>query len=98
MKKLLFASLSLLCALSLSKLDARPAYDLAPASAPAIAVDNPAAHAARTAPDDGDRASCPFTWLCDATGGVYDTLAACRAECPGPCTVEVYCDGFCICP
>jgi hypothetical protein len=99
--KLLFASLSLLCALSLSKLQAGdPLATGAPAASPALelAADDAAARAARTAPDDGDASTCPYIWRCDDTGGVYDTRASCRAECPGACSIELFCDGFCICP
>ncbi len=88
--KLLFASLSLLGALTLSRLQA--------ADPVSLAADEPAARAASTAPDDGDASTCPRIWRCDATNDVYDTRVACRAECAGTCELEVFCDGFCLCP
>lgn len=94
--KLLFASLSLLCALSLSHLEA--GAPIAQSASPALASDEPASRAAAAAPDDGDASTCPRIWSCDATGDVYDTRVACRAECPSDCTYELFCDGFCVCP
>jgi hypothetical protein len=95
--KLLFASLSLLFAVSLS---AVPTGTPAPAdAAQALAVDDAVSRAAATAPDDGDLNTCPLIWTCEPTGAVYSTRASCRAECPaGGCVGEIICDGFCVCP
>lgn len=41
---------------------------------------------------------CPLLWLCDATGGYWDTKAGCEKSCNGMCLLDRYCNGSCHCP
>lgn len=91
--KLFVASMSLLFGLS------RLAHLSAGSASPAPASRSAESSAVRSVEDTRDEGSytCPRVWVCDHTE-VYDTRAACLAACSGVCEVEVFCDGFCVCP
>lgn len=88
--KLVFATMSLFCALGLSKLQASP-------PAPLTAEESPGLQQSVDPEINDDLSACPRAWICD-DGTYYSTRQQCFASCSGFCTVEIICDGSCVCP
>lgn len=91
--KLLFAAMSLVGALGLSRLQGGAPVE---AGAPVAAEE-----AVRQSVDvqiDDAMSTCPRVWVCEWDGTWHETRQSCIAECNSGCYVEIFCDGSCVCP
>ncbi len=90
--KLLFASVSMVLALGISK--------LSPSSA-APPPDLTATTSTTSAPEfeggEPDPMACYFIWSCYETGDSYANRATCNAACESACTSEPVCSPGCPC-
>lgn len=91
--KLVFATMFLLGAMGLSRLDAAPP---APSAGTTASMNEEAAPAAEL---DGSETSviCPQKWTCNNRNW-YSTEATCNASCGGVCYLDYRCTGGCVCP